>query len=155
MGLKTGAELRHANKLRVEAFKKKMKEHGYRNVTIFMSIELREEIERLKKKEGLNRQNALEHIFEAYKQSITTNITSNKKIKSKEPEFEKEEVQPPENIRDYRVWLVTIIQEYKDKENLTNAQIAVKLNEKDLQTTAGNQWNKNAVKSFWNRREKI
>lgn len=143
--LKTGAEYRHGNKLRVEKFKKEMAEKGYKNVTVFMSQELREELEQLKEDKGLNRQKALEYIFEIYKKAITSNNTGNITNKS---------LFPPEDMQDYREWLVNKIRGLKEDDKLTSAQIAEILNKQGLKSMSGKPWSRDSVTSFWKRRKK-
>ncbi len=134
--MKTGVEYRFEAKQRVEKFKKNMAEKGYKNMTFFVGEELREELDILKKEKGLNRQQALEYIFEKYKSIVTGNETSNPS---------------PKDIKKYREWLFLKIKDLKENNSLTFAQIAEELNKEDLQTTQGNKWGKNTVKSFFGR----
>lgn len=111
--MKTGVEYRFEAKQRVEKFKKNMAEKGYKNMTFFVGEELREELDILKKEKGLNRQQALEYIFEKYKSIVTGNETSNPS---------------PKDIKKYREWLFLKIKDRSFNHLLSNIKYIYVMN---------------------------
>lgn len=70
MSLLTGAEYRHKAKQRLQRFREQQEKKGYKSITIFASENLRVELSQLETEQGLTRQEALEHIFNIYKQTM-------------------------------------------------------------------------------------
>jgi len=72
---KTGPELRHEAKQRMEKYRAQMIEKGYISTTIFLSHEHRAELKHLGDEHKLTRAESAEHIFQVYQQSENKEIT--------------------------------------------------------------------------------
>ncbi len=151
--LKSGEDYRRENRLRVQHFKQKMNEQGYKNVTVFMGESLRAELERLKHEKGLNRQEAVEYIFEVYNQNITGNITSNddkkpSNVLGTEETKEKELVSIPLwGTPEYKSYLLATIKNLQEK-NLNNTQIVQKLDDDGIRPLKAKKWNRDMVRKI-------
>jgi len=72
---KTGPELRHEAKQRMEKYRLEMISKGFFSTTIFLSQEHRAELKRLGEEHRLTRAEAAEHIFKVYLESENKDIT--------------------------------------------------------------------------------
>jgi len=72
---KTGPELRHEAKQRMEKYRLEMISKGFFSTTIFLSQEHRDELKRLGEEHRLTRAEAAEHIFKVYLESENKDIT--------------------------------------------------------------------------------
>jgi len=77
----TAAEYQHKVRQQARArtikFRKEQEKRGYKNLTVYLSEQFRNELERLSTEKGLNRQDAMDHIFEIYHQNTTNYVTNN------------------------------------------------------------------------------
>ncbi len=88
MEKKSGGHYRRMANERVKKYRQAQIERGYKNLSIFCSLELRAEFERLKTEKGFNKQESIDYIFNIYRDS-TYNSTCNKACtvtEQKEPE---------------------------------------------------------------------
>lgn len=166
--LKTGAEYRHDIKKRVQAYRQKMRDAGYKNITVFISGDFHKELERMKIEEGLTRDAAIEAIFQGYlkNRNVTSNVpvkeptvktsdvASNVTVKDSDlkPDPGKPIAEPPEDIPDreqqseqYKIYLYKILLPLKAK-GKTLQQIADYLNEQKIEKIKGGLgWKTGAV----------
>ncbi|WP_300462740.1 hypothetical protein [Desulfobacula sp.] len=85
MDSKTGAEYRNQTKIRVQKFRQEQERRGYKSISVFISEDFRAELDRLNHEQRFNRQDAMDHIFNIYKKSVTSNATRTKSDKAKKP----------------------------------------------------------------------
>jgi len=85
--LLTGQEIRHNAKQRLKRHREEMEKRGYKTVSVFMSQELRAELDRLSV-EGMTKHKALEHIFDVYSMN-TKELDSSKVTDIGSPEYDK------------------------------------------------------------------
>lgn len=70
-------KIRKQAKARTIKFRQAQEARGYKNLTIYLSKPFRAELERLADDKGLNRQDAMDHIFEVYQRHVNVCVTSN------------------------------------------------------------------------------
>ena len=84
--------VRQQSKNRVIKFREEQEKRGYKNLTVFLSKGFREELQKLSQEKDINRQQAMQYIFEVYttqrkvktEQSIVDSVTSNNKKPAKQ-----------------------------------------------------------------------
>ena len=84
--------IRKQSKVRAIKFREEQEKRGYKIHSIYLSKGFRAELDKLSQEQNLNRQQAMQYIFEAYmdtrkvktKQSIVNSVTSNNKKPAKQ-----------------------------------------------------------------------
>lgn len=169
--LKTGAEYRHDMKKRVQKHREKMREAGYKNITVFISKEFHDELEDMKKNQGLTKDAAIEVIFQAYlkNRSVTSNstvketpvktsdVTSNEIVKDSDLKTaDSAEVEPqPDQEPDADTIIIEMAAEQDQrKEKRDWKTIAKRLNDAGLLTEKGKPWTNDNVRMKYNRLKK-
>lgn len=160
------ARVRKQAKDRTKRFREEQEKRGYKNLTVYLSKSFRAELERLSREKGLNRQDAMDHIFEIYHQNITNNVTSNEmtstdkgvktpvntgsKVKrgkiikksTQDGQIKETQTEIPAPCPDrsdkeaYRIWLYKRINALKDS-GMTWNEVSDKLNADGTETVTG------------------
>lgn len=76
MNAMSGGGYRNQGKLRAKKFRQEQERRGYKSISVFISKQFLEELDRLKTEKGLNRQDAMDYIFKGYNNNVTRNATN-------------------------------------------------------------------------------
>ena len=125
-------KIRQQVKKRVVRHREGQKKKGYKNLTVFLSENFLQELDKLSQEKDYNRQQAMQHIFDIY---MHHSITSNKKNPAKKPvniEPAKKPKKTPGKTTDKKLpynkaEICKIIVDLKDNKNMSYSAIAREL----------------------------
>lgn len=172
-------KVRQLAKARTIKFRKEQEKRGYKNLTIYLSEKFRDELKSLSEDQGLNRQAAMDYIFDIYHQNSINCVTSNvildikKTAKSlvnvesvekplpQELNFKSKTIHEKQNklfsnmpgslnSQEYRKWLFEQIDNLQ-KVGIGWAEITKKLNTEGIKSISGKEFRRGAVQTFYKR----
>lgn len=144
MKKRTGDEYRKKARIRLDKFDKEQQDRGYRRITVYISNEFREELDDLRNDHELTLQQAMEYIFNQYKETrLNKSITDTDSSIPKHPEV---------GSHEHLQLIEDVILNHHPKGgkggSATLKEIAVMLNEKGIKTKSGrSEWKGDTVRS--------
>lgn len=160
----TGEEYKHRTrqqaKARTAKFREEQERRGYKNLTAYLSKPFRDELERLSTDQGLNRQDAMDHIFNIYQHAINdnaksyeiNNVTSDV-IKENELDLFGNDQTGPDQEQDHADYLFTEIDRMK-REGKSSAKIGEFFNSQNVLTASGGKFGRSTADAFYKARLK-